>query len=230
MRIAVIIAASVLLAACSPGREAEPTSQPRLSVPTATTHPSAKPSPTTTTSPLPTTAPAAGTPMPQVIKWVEAGKPADAAGFHTATRDGETTDLGDDIAFVAAGTRCATDKLVGGQLSCLVEADGLPDKPSDVEGNWVAGWVDFAGPTVDIGSLRGDPGRFTYGDGAELPAGQALGFGDYRCRADATALVCVNYAHQSAVRFSATGVEPLGCLQPAPPPVGVGRQFSCPPD
>ncbi|MGV0744739.1 hypothetical protein [Mycolicibacterium sp. XJ870] len=232
MRIAVIIVATVLLASCSSGgdREADPTSQPRLSFPTGKTQTTtAKPSPTTT-SPLPTTAPAAGTPMAQVIKWVEAGSAADAAGFHTATRDGQTTDLGDDIAFVAGSARCATDKTVGGQLSCLVKADDLPSKPSDVEGQWIAGWVDFAGETLDVGSLHGDPGRFTYGDGAELPAGQSLAFGDYRCRADATALVCVNYAHQSAVRLGEAGVEPLGCLQAVAPPVGVGRQFGCPPD
>jgi hypothetical protein len=170
--------------------------------------------------------------MPQVIKWVEAGSPADTGGFHTATRDGETTDLKPDIAFVAAaGTaRCMTDKLLDGQLACLVEADGLPPKPSDVEGNWVAGWVDFAGQTVDIGSFHGDPGRFTYGDGAELPVGQSLAFGDYRCRTDESALVCVNYAHQSGLRISDAGIEPLGCLKPTAPPVGVGRQLGCPPD
>lgn len=169
--------------------------------------------------------------MPEVIKWVEAGSAADPAGFHTATRDGESTDLGEDVAFVAPPgvARCATDKVLGGQLACLVQADGLPDKPSDIEGNWVAGWVDFTGPTVDIGSIHGDPGRFTYGDGAQLPAGQSLAFGDYRCRADATTLLCVNYAHHSAVRISRAGIEPLGCLRPVPPQVGVGRQLSCEP-
>lgn len=169
--------------------------------------------------------------MAAVIRWVEAGTPADPAKFHTATRDGETTDVSPDIAFVApsGAARCATDKLVAGQLACLVTADGLPSKPSDVEGNWVASWVDFIGPTLDIGSLHGDPGRFTYGNGAKLPAGQSLAFGDYRCRADATALVCVNYAHRSGMRISKSGVEPLGCLQSVPPQVGVGKQFSCKP-
>lgn len=169
--------------------------------------------------------------MAQVIRWVQAGPAADAADFHTATRDGKPTDLGEDIAFVAssADTRCATDKLVNGQLSCLVKSADLPAKPSDVEGNWIAGWVDFEGSTVDIGSLHGDPGRFTYGDGAELPEGQSLAFGDYRCRADAAALICINYAHQSGIRISQAAVEPLGCLQPVTPPVGVGRQLSCEP-
>lgn len=222
----------MLLAACSSGndRPAESTGQTRLSVPTSSAHTSAKPT-TTTTSPLPTTAPAAGTPMPTVIRWVEAGTAADPERFHSATRDGETTDVSPDVAFVGASgaARCATDKLVAGQLACLVTADGLPPKPSDVEGNWVANWVDFIGPTLDIGSLHGDPGRFTYGNGAELPTGQSLAFGDYRCRTDATALVCVNYAHQSGVRISKAGVEPLGCLKPVPPQVGIGRQFGCEP-
>ncbi|WP_181411303.1 hypothetical protein, partial [Mycolicibacterium fortuitum] len=185
-----------------------------------------------TTSPLPTTAPAPGTPMNRVIKWVEAGTPADPSGFHTATRQGQSTDLGDDIAFVAPSgkARCATDKNVEGQLACLIQADGLPSKPADVEGQWIPGWVDFAGETVDIGSLHGDPGRFNYGDGAQLPAGKSLAFGDYRCRGDDSTLVCVNYAHQSAVLLSSSGVEPLGCLKPVPPPVGVGRQLGCTPD
>lgn len=170
--------------------------------------------------------------MTQVIRWVEAGTPADAAGFHTATRDGQSTDLGEDVAFTAPSgvARCATAEAANGQLSCLVKADGLPAKPSDVEGNWVAGWVDFTGSELDIGSLHGDPGQFTYGDGAELSAGQSLDFGDYRCRADAEALVCVNYAHQSGMRLSRQGIEPLGCLKSGPPPVGVGTQFACPPE
>ncbi|ORA35609.1 hypothetical protein [Mycobacterium aquaticum] len=231
MRIAVIIAASALLAACSTGGggESTSTSQDRLSVPTSSAQPSsAKPTATTTTPPVPTAAPPAGTPMSQVIRWVEAGPQADPAGFHTATRGGETTNLGDDVAFVTTAGKCATDKLVNGQLACLVKTDGLPTKPSDVEGEWIAGWVDFTGPTLEVGSLHGDPGRFTYGDGAKLPTGGSIAFGDYRCRADSTALVCVNYAHQSGMRVSQAGVEPLGCLKPTPPAVGIGRQFSCP--
>ena len=80
------------------------------------------------------TAPAAGTPMNRVIKWVEAGTPVEPSGFHTATRDGQSTSLGDDVAFVVpSGTaRCATDKNVEGQLACLIKADDLPSKPADV--------------------------------------------------------------------------------------------------
>ena len=169
--------------------------------------------------------------MSEVIRWVEAGQRADPGRFHTATRDGEATDLGKDIAFTtpSTGTRCTTDKVFNGQLSCLVKADGLPSKPADVEGQWISNWVDFAGPTLEIGSLHGDPGRFTYGDGTELPVDQSLAFGDYRCRADSATMVCVNYAHQSGVRINKSGIGPLGCLKSATPPVGVGVQFSCPP-
>ncbi|OBB92782.1 hypothetical protein [Mycolicibacterium peregrinum] len=238
MRIAVTVGAAVLLAAlvaaCSPGggHETQPNSQPRMSMPAGAPHTKITTTTTTTTSPLPTTAPDPGTPMNRVIKWVEAGTPADPSGFHTATREGQSTNLGDDVAFVAPSgkARCATDKTAEGQLACLIQASGLPSKPSDVEGQWIPGWVDFGGETVDIGSLHGDPGRFNYGDGAELAAGKSLAFGDYRCRADDTTLVCVNYAHQSAVLLNSSGVEPLGCLKPVPPPVGVGRQLSCPPD
>ncbi|EUA42258.1 lipoLppI domain protein [Mycobacterium xenopi 4042] len=40
-------------------------------------------------------------------------------------------------------------------------------------------------------------------------------------------MFCVNYAHRSAVRLAAAGIEPFGCLQPVPPPEGVGEKFSC---
>ena len=56
-----------------------------------------------------------------------------------------------------------------------------------------------------VGSVHGDPGRFAAGTGPELPYGQSLAFGDYRCRSDQAGLVCVNYAHQSAARFSDAG-------------------------
>ncbi|MCV7338812.1 MULTISPECIES: hypothetical protein [Mycolicibacterium] len=238
MRTVVTVGAAVLsvalVAACSSGggHESQPSSQPRMSMPAGAPHIKTTTPTTTTTSPMPTTAPAAGTPMSRVIKWVEAGTPAEPSGFHTATRDGQPTNLGEDIAFVApsGSARCATDKNLGGQLACLIKADDLPSKPADVEGQWIPGWVDFAGETVDVGSLHGDPGRFGYGDGAQLAEGKSLAFGDYRCRADATTLVCVNYAHQSGVLLNSSGVEPLGCLKPVPPPVGVGRQLRCPPD
>lgn len=60
-----------------------------------------------------------------------------------------------------------------------------------------------------------------------MPYGQALAFGDYRCRADPAGLFCVNYAHQSGAWFSDAGIEPFGCLQKVTPPADVGLRFSC---
>jgi hypothetical protein len=118
-------------------------------------------------------------------------------------------------------------RYAGDALACLVELTNPPPRPADVYGEWKGGWVDFTGPTLDVGSAHGDPGRFSRGTGPELPYGQSLTFGDYRCRADQAGLFCVNYAHQSAVRFSDAGVEPFGCLQKVSPPPDIGEKFSC---
>ena len=94
---------------------------------------------------------------------------------------------------------------------------GGPDRPAtqppDVYGVWKGGWVDFDGAGVQVGSAHGDPGRFSSGQGPELPYDRSLSFGDYRCRTDETALFCVNYAHQSAVRFSAGGIDTYACAR-----------------
>lgn len=63
----------------------------------------------------------------------------------------------------------------------------------------------------------GDPGRFAAGQGAPLPPDRSLSFGDYRCRTDASALVCVNYARQTAVRYSDDGIDAYGCTRQTPP-------------
>jgi hypothetical protein len=227
MRIAVMIAASVLVAGCSQpvGGEAE-RSEPTLRPNTTRSTPPV----TTTTSTAPARPPAIGAPIGDVIAWVEAGTPADAAHYHSATRDGETTQLGDDVAFTTPSGRsnCMTDsRYAGGALACLVELTNPPPRPADVYGEWKGGWVDFTGPTLEVGSAHGDPGRFSRGTGPELPYAQSLAFGDYRCRADQAGLFCVNYAHQSAVRFSDAGVEPFGCLQKVSPPPDIGQKFSC---
>jgi hypothetical protein len=115
-----------------------------------------------------------------------------------------------------------------GALACLVDLTDPPAPPADVYGQWKGGWVDFSGLSVEVGSSHGDPGRFGQGTGAELPPGQTLTFGDYRCRTDVSGIFCVNYAHQSAVRFDASGIETFGCLRPStPPPAGIGKKFSC---
>jgi hypothetical protein len=232
MRIAMVLAASALVAGCSSGAggsldHAE--SSPTTGGSTTSTVPRTPTSPSTPRSTTPSLAPAAGASMTDVIAWIEAGTPADVAGFHTMTRGGDTTDLGDGVAFVTAGTEanCVTDKYQNGALACLVKLTAPPATPPGIESAWKNNWVDFPGTTVDVGSPHGDPGPFGDGTGAELPAGQSLAFGDYRCRADTAGLFCVDYAHQTAVRLSAAGVEGFGCLQKVTPPAEIGLRLSC---
>lgn len=226
MRIAVLIAASVLVAGCSEavdGQAQRP--EPSLSAPSGTTR--ASPSPTTTAPPP--GPPGAQAPIAEVIRWVEAGTPAPADTFHTVSRDGVATDLGEGIAFTTpSGTsRCMTDRRAEGALTCLVELQEPPPRPADVYGEWKGGWVDYPGDRLDVGSAHGDPGPFADGFGVELPYGQALNFGDYRCRTDPVGLFCVNYAHQSAARLSDDGVVAFGCLKEVPPPPEIGLRFTC---
>jgi hypothetical protein len=225
MRIAGLIAISLLVAGCSQsgGGDAERIQPvPSTSAPSTTSRPSTPPP----TSTKPAQLPQAGAPIGDVIAWIEAGRPADAGSYHSATRDGETTQLGDDVAFTTPSgkSNCMT---AGGTLACLVDLADPPPRPTEVYGEWKGGWVDFEGPALEVGSAHGDPGRFTNGTGPELSYGQALEFGDYRCRADPAGLFCVNYAHRSAARFSDAGVEPFGCLQKVTPPADIGLKFSC---
>jgi hypothetical protein len=233
MRIAGLIAASVLVAGCSSsvgggaGR-----STPSLTVPPSTTH--AAPSATRPSSIPASTAPARppgqGAPIGAVIAWVEAGAPADPGRYHSATSDGATTDLGADVAFVtpSGGSNCMTDsKNSAGALACLVDLKNPPPRPEDAYGEWKGGWIDYDGTSVQVGSVHGDPGRFSAGSGPELPDGQSLAFGDFRCRSDQAGLFCVNYAHRSAAQFSDAGVQPFGCLKPSAPVPQVGEVFSC---
>jgi hypothetical protein len=228
MRIVVLAAALLLIAGCAGDKQG--TQHPPL---TPLPSKSSSSQPPATTSASPKTAakpPAAGTPIPAVIAWVEAGAAVEVDGFHTATRDGVDTPLGDDVAFVTpSGTsKCMTDAKFGnGALACLVSLTNAPPRPAGVEGQWIGDWVDFDGTSVDVGSLHGDPGRFTRGYGPELGYGQALRFGEYQCRSDQTGLYCANFAHQSALRLSAAGVEAFGCLQRADPPADVGMRFEC---
>jgi hypothetical protein len=118
-------------------------------------------------------------------------------------------------------------KRAAGDLACLVNLVNPPPQPPDVYGAWKGGWVDFDGASVRIGSSHGDPGRFAVGQGAPLPPGGSVSFGDFRCRSDATALICVNYARKSGVRYSDDGVGTFGCTRQSPPPDAVGEQYSC---
>ena len=118
-------------------------------------------------------------------------------------------------------------KHTGGALACLVDLTSPPPRPDTAYGEWKGGWIDFDGTNLQVGSARADPGPFINGNGPELANGDSLSFGDYRCRADQAGLFCVNYAHQSAVRFATAGIQPFGCLRSVPPPDGVGTAFSC---
>ena len=234
MRIAGLIAATALVAACSQsvGGDAEPSS------PSASAPLSSAPTTTTGTAPAPGAtgqAPSRSAAIEEVIAWIEAGTPADPGAHHVAFRDGVTTQLGDDIAFTAPSgapndtTQCMTDSTYNdGALTCLLELESPTPRPADGEGMWEAGWVDYPGTSVQIGSLHGDPGPFVKGVGPQLAEGQSLTFADNRCRSDASGLFCVNYAHRSAVQISVGGLVPFGCLRPVtPPPPQTGAAFSC---
>jgi hypothetical protein len=220
----VVFAASALLAAGCSGDSG----QARHTQLTPIT-PSRTATSTSATSTTPSAAPAAGVPIAEVIKWVAAAGPVDAAQYHVALRPGSTVQLGDDVAFTTpSGTTCMTDAKHGTPgLACLVDLTDPPPQPPDIYGVWKGGWVDFDGAGVQVGSAHGDPGRFSNGQGPELPYDRSLSFGDYRCRTDETALFCVNYAHQSAVRFSAGGIDTYACARQLTPPAGIGVQYVC---
>ena len=174
MRVAGLIAVSLLVAGCSQstGGEAE-----RITpIPPNTNRSSAATTPPTSAKPI--EPPAPGAPIGDVIKWIEAGQPADSAEYHVATRDGATSDLGEDVAFTTPSgkTNCMTDsKYSAGALACLVDLIDPPPQPDDAYGEWKGGWVDYDGKSVMVGSVHGDPGRFTAGSGPELPYGKVAG-------------------------------------------------------
>jgi hypothetical protein len=236
MRIGLVLATSLLVAGCSaipagkPGpAELTPITRSQAATPTAGS-PAAAPSRSPAASkPASISAPAGGESAATAIAWVEAGAPADDADFRVALRGGSSTPLGDDTAFTApSGISCMTDaKRESGDLACLVDLVDPPPQPADVYGVWKGGWVDFDGSSVRVGSAHGDPGRFAVGRGAPLPQGNSLSFGDFRCRADVTTLVCVNYARKTGVRYSDDGIDTYGCTRQTPPPAGVGVQYTC---
>lgn len=234
MRIALVLAASVLVAGCSTVPAGKPGSTELTPItPSRTTSSAAVPS-TTSRAPEPSktgsiSAPGAGDSAQTAIAWVEGGPPADDADFRVALRGGSSTPLGEDTAFTTpSGISCMTDmKRDSGGLACLVDLVNPPPQPPDVYGVWKGGWVDFDGSGVRIGSAHGDPGRFAVGSGAPLPQGNSLSFGDFRCRADVTTLVCVNYARKTGVRYSDDGITTYGCTRQNQPAAGIGEQYTC---
>jgi hypothetical protein len=230
MRIAALLAVPLLLAGCSHDGSGGLGDHSGHSSSNAPTSPSSAASSAASKPSAAPTAPAAGAPIATVIAWIEAAHPADPARYHSAIRDGATTAIGDDIAFSAPPGKasCTTDsKHTGNALACLVDLANPQPAPATSYGEWKAGWVDFDGMNLQIGASRGDPGPFINGNGPELANGDSLSFGEYRCRGDQAGLFCVNYAHQSAARFSPAGIEPFGCLRSVPAPDGVGTAFSC---
>lgn len=232
MRLTGVIVVLLLIAGCSRATVQEP--EPRLTVPaTSSAASSTSATPSSSKPPKPSATPSQGAPIADVIAWIEAGRPVDVTDYRKATREGETTDLIDDVAFtVPAGPRRATKCMSDADsadsvLACVVDLVNPSPEPDDIYGQWKGGWVDYSGNTLRVGSAHGDPGRFVHGDGAELPDGSALSFGDYRCRADRVGLFCVNYAHRSAVLLSPDGIGTFGCLHPVPPPADAGKLFSC---
>ena len=229
MRIAVFLAASMLVAGCSQGTSSSPARLTPITPSHSEHSTTSTATPTTTTTSAATRAPGVGATEAEAIAWVEAAAPVDAAEFHVALRNGTSTALGDDVAFTTtSGISCMTDvKRSAKGLACLVDLSDPPSQPPDVYGVWKGGWVDFDGDAVRVGSAHGDPGRFAAGQGVPLPEDRSLSFGDFRCRADATALVCANFARQSAVRYADSGVDPYDCTRQLPPTTGIGIQYSC---
>ncbi len=233
MRAVLLVAVSLLMIGLIAGCSRATVQRPQQTTSSGSARPSAAPT-TASSHPPPNARPGTGAPISEVISWIEAGRPVDAAGYHSATRDGVTTELGEGVAFTVADSSsppaatCVTDpRHTAGALACLVAFSDPPPRPAEVYGEWKGNWVDFDGTTLQVGSAHGDPGPFANGDGPQLPSGATLSFSDYRCRADQLDLFCVNYAHRSAVRLSSTGATPFGCLQPVPAPPGAGKLFSC---
>jgi hypothetical protein len=233
MRILLPIAALLLAAGCSDAGDGGPDQSASPSQ-TPSTSSSASPKPPTT-SPVAAGPPAQGASITALIGWIEAGKPVDVAGFHTADRDGKTTQLQNGVAFTTPSgkTTCMTGMTTvdDGQLACLTELTDGPAKPASAgpDGQWIPGWIDYPGDSLTVGSVHGDPGGFGYGKGPALSYGQRLKFGDYQCRTDQVGLFCVNYAHQSGARISDAGVLPFGCLREVAPSADelVGLKFGC---
>ena len=142
-----LIAVSLLVAGCSQGVDGNAERiQPVPSTSAATTP--ARPSTAPPTSTRPAQPPQPGAPMGDVITWIEAGRPADAGAYHSATRDGATTELGDDVAFTTPSgkTNCMTDSQHRRRRA------GMPGRPRRSSGATTGGLRRVEGR---LGRLRG---------------------------------------------------------------------------
>jgi hypothetical protein len=226
MRMAVVLMASALVAGCSQDMKgaAVPAPPPLTAITPGTSRPA--PSPTAPTSASPRL-PAPGAPIAEVTRWVNAGQAVPAEKFGSVSRDGTTTDV-HGVAFSTDTVSCISSAHYNdGALACLVKLANPPPKPPDAFTMWKGNWVDFDGTSVNIGSLHGDPGPFVDGNGPGLSSGQTLAFGDFACRADGDAVICVNHAHQTATRMRPAGVDGFGCLAPVQAPPDIGVRLSC---
>ena len=130
MRIAVLIAASVLVGGCSQGvgGNAEKT-EPSPSAPTRTTIVNAAHDDTDHHDHRPRARTGCADRRRDRVRSRRVAPPRPAS-YHSATRDGATTQLGDDVAFTTPSgkSNCMTDsKNFGGALACLVD---LTDPPA----------------------------------------------------------------------------------------------------
>lgn len=229
-----MLGAVVLVAGCWAANEqlSSPAALTPLAPSSLTSPPAAVP-PTMSSSPTApspsASVPTSATPIQEVIKWIEAGVLANVSDYHIALRRQATTSLGDDIAFTTvSGISCMTDiRHDAPGLACLVDLVNPPPRPDTVYGPWKGGWVDFDGTAVAVGSVHGDPGRFTAGQGPQLPPEMSLSFSDYRCRSDNASLFCVNYAHHSAIRLADNGIDTYSCTPQSTAPAGIGRYYRC---
>ncbi|ORB59684.1 hypothetical protein BST43_06770 [Mycobacteroides saopaulense] len=229
MRVWSVLCLIFLVAGCaSHTRQGTPTSSGASSVSTLSQTPPT--TPTTSSAP----APGPGASVESVTRWIEAGDPVDPEEFRTVDQDGVPSQLSDgEVAFREPGDLgprviggCITAFKYKAPLSCLPGIRNAPPRPRDLPGEWIAGWVNFDGASVTLGSLHGDPGPFTAGVGLPLEYGKRLKFADYQCRSDAKGLYCVNYPHHSAVRLGDELVV-FGCTKRAIPPRGIGVQYDC---
>ncbi|MET8649638.1 hypothetical protein [Nocardia aurea] len=225
MRIAALAALVLLAAACS-------SSTDHSSHETATSTPAATVAPSTSAAAK--AAPGSGAPIKEVVSWVNEGSEVSGTKYATATTDdGVSTELDSgDRAFTSptGKIKCMSDGHEGRHsLVCLVDLKNPPAQPSDRQGNWVGGWVEFSGQTLTVGGLHGDPGPFLRGYGSQLPYGSRISLHGNRCRMDSSGLLCVNADAGTGFRVSDAGVIPFGCLseESVPREVNAGEYFTC---